>query len=380
MATFLHTSSASSAHTTHVPYIPLANRNACRRVSISNRYGNQRRPLTRPSLPVSPTQKKKSVRFCDDQDLEQVRLFLKTQTPLAVHSDPPLSFQEETRYEIKYPGWPSKLMMYKSLANAAIRMENIQLDHDVLIGRCRVANLAYQKQVTVRYSLDFWQTHHEIDAIFREPIASTTNTWDRFTFEIPLDDHHHADMDDETSPNATSAPRKPITCWVALRYQVNGQDFWDNNDGKNYQIDLLPVIPSTPPLQLSDNEDDEEDEAIDPPPSLQHPIDKPSPSTHRIEQPTTAANTHPLNQQPLKWRYSFANARYDLPPQQDIAAALVPKPRTVVAAAPTTTTTTTPAMATAATTNPTASSHLHIGYDDFITKYCFYNSSSLIQG
>ncbi|ORX52842.1 hypothetical protein DM01DRAFT_1270646, partial [Hesseltinella vesiculosa] len=181
--------------------------------------------------------KKKKVRFCDDQDLEQVRLFLKSQTPLAVHSDPPL-FQEETKFDVKYPGWPSKLMMYRSLTNAAIRMENVQLDHDVLIGRCRVANLAYQKLVTVRYSLDCWHTFHELDALYREPIASTTNTWDRFTFEIPV-------LHD--SPILHPPSRKPFTCWIALRYQVNGQEFWDNNDGKNYQIHLVPLIPSTPP-------------------------------------------------------------------------------------------------------------------------------------
>ncbi|KAI8080031.1 putative phosphatase regulatory subunit-domain-containing protein [Halteromyces radiatus] len=313
-----------------------------RRVSINNRYGNQRRPLPSPSPLINNEQKKKTVRFCSDDALEQVRLFIKTQTPLAVRKgDPPLLTQQ-VRYDIQYPGWPSKWTLYKSLSQSAIRMESVQLmDHPhhgltkVLFGRCRVSNLAYEKQVIIRYSFDYWQTYQEINAIYREPIASTSNTWDRFTFEIGF-------------PSTSTT----MTCWIALRYNVNGQEFWDNNDGKNYQVDILRTNlvsspPTTPPLELSDNDDDDEEE------------DDPF-----LDQPNNNKNTSPLQAlDQLKLRYNFSNARYQ--PTNTLSTMMNNN-----------TTTTHPYH------QHTLPTSLHVGYQDFISKYCFYNSSppsSIVQ-
>ncbi|SAL99577.1 hypothetical protein [Absidia glauca] len=331
-----------------------------RRVSINNRYGNQRRPLPSPPLPLNGTcsQKKKSVRFCSDNDLEQVRLFIKTQTPLAVQSDPPMLAEEDIRFDVKFPGWPSKWSMYKSLSQSVVRMENVQLVEDhhhdhlnnkVLLGRCRVSNLAFEKQVIVRYSFDYWQSHREINASYREPIASTTNTWDRFTFDIGLP----PSCSSPSSPSLNN--HRPLTCWIALRYLVNGQEFWDNNDGKNYQVNVMPVStsPSTPPLQLSDNDDDDDD---DDDPFLYH---VPSSSSTNITSETKAKTTttttssspfHALDQ--LKFRYNFSTAQTTAVPHNPITSSAASAPS------------------------------LHVGYQDFITKYCFYNSSppaSVIQ-
>ncbi|CAO3588915.1 unnamed protein product [Absidia cylindrospora] len=197
-----------------------------RRVHLTNRYGHQRRPLPMPvAVAAPPSTKKKSVRFCSDNDLEHVRFFIKTQMPLAAAQDP---LPPKQRMEIKYPGWPSKWAMYKSLATSTIKMEQVMLAQDngyVLKGRCRVVNLAYEKQVVVRYSFDQWQTCQEHIAVYREPIiASTASTpWDRFTFEITVPHH------DETTT---------LACSMALKYQVNGQTWWDNNDGMNYPLQL----------------------------------------------------------------------------------------------------------------------------------------------
>lgn len=312
-----------------------------RRVSI-NRYNsnnNNKLSLSEPTTPISPTsngQKKKVVRFCDDDDLEQVRLFLKSQMPKMIRSgDPP--FLQEPRYELKCIHWPSKLAMYKSLNQVAIRIENVQLEHDqVLFGRCRVANLAYEKKVMIRYTFDYWDTYQEVQANYREPIASTTNTWDRFTFELSLPQNISESNDKKV---------KPLTCFLALKYMVNDKEFWDNNDGKNYQLDLIPTLPSTPPLQLSDNEDEDEDDIID--------LDDQHSSTTTITSKSTNNNNnkkshhhhHPLDTHQLKHRYDFSNARQHSIPD----------------------------------TLPSLSPSLHVGYQDFISKYCFYNSSSILQ-
>ncbi|KAL0088099.1 putative phosphatase regulatory subunit-domain-containing protein, partial [Phycomyces blakesleeanus] len=181
---------------------------------------------------------KKSVRF-RDSDLETVRLFLKTEMPSAVHKDslPPSPVPGAPRYELKYMNWPSKTIQNQTtksntnpglspLNNNNIRLENIQLSnsHDKpfgLVGFCRVANLAFQKHVVVRYSLDTWNTYSELEASYREPIVSTANTWERFSFSIPLD-----------------KPKQVQTIYIALCYTVNSTEYWDNNTGNNYSLNL----------------------------------------------------------------------------------------------------------------------------------------------
>ncbi|KAI8391198.1 putative phosphatase regulatory subunit-domain-containing protein [Radiomyces spectabilis] len=186
---------------------------------------------------------KKTVRF--REDLEDVRLFLKSQTPKAVHSDP------IPRHELKYPNWPAKTTLYRK-QNVNIRMENVYLDeHEdshgnlCLIGRCRVANVAFEKQVKVRYTLDYWQTHHETIACYREAISSSGNKWDRFSFSIPV-----------------SPKQGAQTIYLALLYTVNGQDFWDNNNGHNYELEIVPQVPfeeTSSENDLTDDEDEDED-------------------------------------------------------------------------------------------------------------------------
>ncbi|KAI9313146.1 putative phosphatase regulatory subunit-domain-containing protein, partial [Dichotomocladium elegans] len=178
------------------------------------------------SAPVSPTlpatkvaavvRQKKTVHFCDT--LEQVRLFLKTQKPSAVREgDPP-----PMPLELKFPNWPEKTVL-RSNRDSMIRMESVQLENSgpdgiMLVGRCKVANLAFHKHVVVRYTTDYWKSYHEVAASFREPIGATANTWDRFTFEINVD--------------------QPCTLYIVLRYDVNDNEFWDNNGGLNYQVDV----------------------------------------------------------------------------------------------------------------------------------------------
>ncbi|KAI9257244.1 putative phosphatase regulatory subunit-domain-containing protein [Phascolomyces articulosus] len=183
-------------------------------------------------------QKKKSVRFQKDDQLEHIRLFLKTQKPLAIQQgDPALSLA------LKYPNWPAKTTL--SMRHLSmIRMEGVQASTtqpSTLVGRCRVANLAFEKHVMVRYTTDYWQSFHETEAMYREPIGSSANTWDRFTFLIDLESYF------------VRRCREPTTVYLALRYSVNEHEYWDNNDGLNYQID---IIPST----LTDDEDDDNNE------------------------------------------------------------------------------------------------------------------------
>lgn len=174
---------------------------------------------------------KKTVQFSDNDD---VRYFYKSHSPVQIHQEPPYMEYSVEDYQLVQPNWPARNHLFFNLNNEnKIRMENIQLvDGDyntmsnnqfVLEGRCRALNLSFEKTVHVRYTMDLWKSFHEEQAQFHETIQSTSHTWDRFYFKIPIE--------------ATSETK---TIYMALRYTVDGQDYWDNNNGKNYEVIIKP--------------------------------------------------------------------------------------------------------------------------------------------
>lgn len=218
----------------------LQNNNGLRRTASNSSLNKHHKP-------------KKSVRFCDNASLENVRLFLKTQMPKACRSDP--ACPKKYSYRIRRTNWPSETAhTRRNRVGSAIRVEDIQLlssDNNsldkkgiTLIGTCQVANLAFEKHVTIRYTFDEWTTVHETEAIYQEPIANSANTWDRFRFKINLNAMHHAHE----------------TIYLAAKYNVSGREFWDNNDNKNYQVDILSDVQLQLHDDLSSSSSDEDDD------------------------------------------------------------------------------------------------------------------------
>lgn len=195
-----------------------------RKVKLTHK---KRPPLVRsPSLSTlqSGNKPKKSVRFRDSGSLEDVRLFLKSEMPIACQSDPTCSIKYV--YHLRHLNWPS---VRHHEGGLAVRVENIQFDASHLIGTCQVANLAYEKKVNIRYSFDDWSTCHQVQADYRESII---DTWDRFSFKIKCHPFvRHLDF--------------------AVQYLVSGREFWDNNKQQNYQLDI------TTNAQIMNEEDDE---------------------------------------------------------------------------------------------------------------------------
>ncbi|CAO3678866.1 unnamed protein product [Umbelopsis ramanniana] len=197
------------------------------------------------SAPTTPTCPK-FVHF--NAELEHVRLFLKGQTPTAVHGDPPEleddnddDDEEEDddedeggitikskRLDIKYPNWPVRSSPLELLAKM-VSVESIKLapNQKSLVGSCQVSNISFHKHVLIRYSLNYWQDTHEIEASYREPCASgdaSNSALDRFMFNIPIN------------------PKANQTLFLCVKYTVNDREFWDNNDGRNYQVDVTHVV------------------------------------------------------------------------------------------------------------------------------------------
>ncbi len=200
----------------------------------------KRRPS---SMPGTPTYGK-AVHF--DSRLEHVRHFLQVDRPVAVSAgtspvdsqdeDTEFPFNYETRshsspfeWEIRLTNFPSNTLERKS---APVRVERVFLsaDNRNLMGAVAVRNVAFHKFVVARFTLDYWKTTSEVVADFNNDVRrkQTDDGYDPFIFSIKLEDQNNLENK---------------TLFFCVRYNVNGQEYWDNNNSINYQVDFSKAKP-----------------------------------------------------------------------------------------------------------------------------------------
>ncbi|KAK0717480.1 putative phosphatase regulatory subunit-domain-containing protein [Lasiosphaeria miniovina] len=213
---------------------------------VRKKSGELVRPALRPpsrrrpsSMPGTPTFSK-MVHF--DSHLEHVRHFLQVDRPLAVSTgtSPVDNYESDNEYpfggdqlaakvppfewDIAVTNFPAETPARTALA---VRLERVWLSSDqkCLIGSIDVANLAFQKTVTCRFTLDYWKTTSEVAAEYMCEIqpAQKPVGHDRFNFTIKLSD---------------TANLESKTLYFCIRYTVNGHEYWDNNGGCNFQVDF----------------------------------------------------------------------------------------------------------------------------------------------
>ena len=197
----------------------------------------KRRPS---SMPGTPTYAK-AVHF-QDNSLEHVRHFLQVDRPIAVSagSSPVESmYEDDSEYPFgddsssRFPpyNWQIRLTNFPretpERVALPVRTERVYLSPctRILKGDVIVRNLAFHKLVVVRFTLDYWKTTSEVVAEYNHDVRrpQTSNGCDRFTFNIKLGDQ---------------ANLESKTMFFCVRYSVNGQEYWDNNNSINYQVDF----------------------------------------------------------------------------------------------------------------------------------------------
>lgn len=177
------------------------------------------------SAPCSPT---KSVQF-DKENLENICYFKKAQTPLTISNRKDIFWadgsdseeEEEENVKLIFPNWSdSELTDVIDKRSKVIRIEksSFEVQDNVLTGKLLVRNLDYQKTVTIRYTFDYWETVQNVQATYYSNHPSST-LYDIFTFKIHL--------------------VKSDSFYFAVQYQVGSQEFWDNNNSKNYEIQFI---------------------------------------------------------------------------------------------------------------------------------------------
>lgn len=185
----------------------------------------------------SPTSQKR-VRFADSLGLElfSVKHFDDTDVPEVpegpevpeVAQRPPHLQSSATRFprppprsvlmELQFTPPASVPGFEQRLREGKVLLENVTVDELNLSGFVRVLNLAFEKRVTLRYSVNNWTTFSDTPASY-VPDSSDGLT-DRFHFKVAIPAYLESGG----------------TLQFAVRYCVGGQEFWDNNDGNNYKV------------------------------------------------------------------------------------------------------------------------------------------------
>uniref|UniRef100_G5E6Z2 Protein phosphatase 1 regulatory subunit n=1 Tax=Loxodonta africana TaxID=9785 RepID=G5E6Z2_LOXAF len=175
------------------------------------------------------------VRFADALGLElaQVKVFNAGDDPavplhvlsrLAINADLCCSSQDlEFTLQCLVPDFPPPVEAAdfgERLQRQLVCLERVTCSDLGICGTVRVRNVAFEKQVAVRYTFSGWSSAHEATARWRGP-ANMAGTEDVFAFGLPvppflleLGSHVH----------------------FALRYRVAGAEHWDNNDGRDYSL------------------------------------------------------------------------------------------------------------------------------------------------
>lgn len=85
-------------------------------------------------------------------------------------------------------------------------------------GYIEIENIAYAKNVTVHYSFD-GTTWEDCAATYYKPTWGNYEAW-KFKTE-----------------GRTTGMKGSVEVKFSIKYEVNGQTYWDNNDGKNYSVE-----------------------------------------------------------------------------------------------------------------------------------------------
>ena len=203
--------------------------------SLKHDTATNRAAKSAPATPTGP----KAVHF--DEQLERVKLFLAQQRPTAVSRDgspveteteddseaafpfPPMTTSIPAHISLVLPGFPNNILPELG-SDRDISLETLEIaaDWKSLKGTALLRNIAYEKRLSVRFTLDDWQTVSEVTGEWTCTLVG--GTLDRWSFSIKLQDMLTRIED-----------RK---MFIALKYSVNGCDIWDNNHGRNYRAEF----------------------------------------------------------------------------------------------------------------------------------------------
>lgn len=172
---------------------------------------------------------KKQVSFADHKGLALavVKIFSELDDPI----DIPLSIQQffasalnlsekddQLVLDFQQPS-ADYLQFRQRLERDSVCLEHCVLKDRVIVGTIKVKNLSFEKAVKVRITFDTWKSHADIDCQYVND-TYLGSEWDTFSFEVNI-------------PTRVE-PHERVE--FAVFYMVDGNTYWDSNQGQNYKI------------------------------------------------------------------------------------------------------------------------------------------------
>lgn len=210
------------------------------------------------ATPPDTPRRKKEVRFADalGLDLESVRHIMNT-------DQPPLVPSSATK-DLNLARRPSDLDDYESSSISSpqvrhlcacfsqpgcspdfhlrvrerkVSLESFQTADDALTvsGIVRVSNIAFQKNVVIRHTVNGWMTFSDVQATYVE--GSSDGSTDRFHFVVQLPEYFG------------------VGCLMefSIMYVSADQVFWDSNFGSNYRVECYVATSNALPKISSED-------------------------------------------------------------------------------------------------------------------------------
>ncbi|KAK5965105.1 CBM21 domain-containing protein [Trichostrongylus colubriformis] len=170
----------------------------------------------------------KRVRFADalGLDLEKRQYFTEKESNL--FPTPPSSPTPGHRLVLSNFAYCSESEYNERARDQMVCLSKLRVHGHTINGQVNVANIAFSKEVAIRYTTTNWATHDEVAATYGHNVFGADNV-DAFVFSMML-----------------PADIKGGQCQFCVRFTVNGSEFWDNNSGNNYCVDVVPDNSSPP--------------------------------------------------------------------------------------------------------------------------------------
>ncbi|XP_058985119.1 protein phosphatase 1 regulatory subunit 3B isoform X1 [Musca domestica] len=114
------------------------------------------------------------------------------------------------------------LVFRQTIERDFVSLENVIVkdEESIVVGTVKVKNISFAKEVVVRVTWDDWKSQQDIFCTYNRaygPATCAHVVFDTFSFKITL-------------------PPSSKRLEFCICYRADGQEYWDNNGGKNYTI------------------------------------------------------------------------------------------------------------------------------------------------
>lgn len=126
----------------------------------------------------------------------------------------------------------------ETLEGNKVALESISINDCQLVAAVKVKNISFHKKVFLRITYDNWSSFTDVDAYYvnnslSSALGSAASATDTFSVSYEIPCNHLG-----TSP-----------ILFAVCFQCNGDEYWDNNRGRNYRILVNGNLPVPGPRQ-----------------------------------------------------------------------------------------------------------------------------------